>query len=196
LDAFRIQRAWVIGHSWGGHLALHLALAHPERLLALLLIDPLGADPDVLGEQDVNLRRGLTEPQTARIAEIEARRRAGEVTEAELVERFALIWPQFFARPEDATALPACVGVQASIETNRSIAEHFEQRTLERGLPRVRLSALFVHGEKDPLPLRSTINTAALIPGALIETIPECGHFPWLERPDAFRASVERLLPR
>ena len=29
LDAFRIQRAWVIGHSWGGHLALHLAFAHP-----------------------------------------------------------------------------------------------------------------------------------------------------------------------
>jgi pimeloyl-ACP methyl ester carboxylesterase len=93
LDAFGIDRAWAIGHSWGGHLALHIALAHPEWLLGLLLVDPLGADPGVFGEQDANLRRGLTKAQIARIALVEQRRRAGEVTEAELVERFALIWP-------------------------------------------------------------------------------------------------------
>jgi pimeloyl-ACP methyl ester carboxylesterase len=55
---------------------------------------------------------------------------------------------------------------------------------------------LFVHGEQDPVPLRSTIDTAALIPGALVETIPDCGHFPWLEQPDAFRSAVERLIAR
>ena len=32
LDAFGIERAWAIGHSWGGHLALHLLVTHPERL--------------------------------------------------------------------------------------------------------------------------------------------------------------------
>jgi pimeloyl-ACP methyl ester carboxylesterase len=47
LDSFGLERAWAIGHSWGGHLALHLALANPERLLGLVLVDPLGADPDV-----------------------------------------------------------------------------------------------------------------------------------------------------
>jgi pimeloyl-ACP methyl ester carboxylesterase len=29
-------------HSWGGHLALRLAAAHPERLLGVLAVDPLG----------------------------------------------------------------------------------------------------------------------------------------------------------
>lgn len=196
LDAFGIDRAWAIGHSWGGHLALQLGVTHPDRLLGLLLIDPLGADPTVFGEQDANLRRGLTNTQRARMAEVEERRRAGEVTEGELVERFALIWPQFFAKRDAATAPPARVGVRASIETNRSIAEHFGQKTLARGLPALRLPALFVHGEDDPLPVRSTASTAALIPNAWVETIPDCGHFPWLEQPDAFRRAVERLLAR
>jgi pimeloyl-ACP methyl ester carboxylesterase len=196
LDSLAIERAWVIGHSWGGHLGLHIALEHPERLQGLLLIDPLGADPGVFGEQDANLRRGLTDRQRARIDEVEQRRRAGEVTEAELIERFALIWPQFFAKRDAVRALPSRVGVQASIETNGSIAEHFEQKTLQRRLPRLRLPALFVHGEEDPLPLRSTINTAALISGACVETISDCGHFPWLEQPSAFRAAVERLIAR
>jgi pimeloyl-ACP methyl ester carboxylesterase len=53
---------------------------------------------------------------------------------------------------------------------------------------------LFVHGERDPLPVRSTEATAALIPNALVETIPDSGHFPWLEQPQRFRAAVELLL--
>jgi len=43
LDHFRIDRAWAVGHSWGGHLALHLAVAHPDRLLGVIAVDPLGA---------------------------------------------------------------------------------------------------------------------------------------------------------
>jgi proline iminopeptidase len=194
LDAFAIDRAWAIGHSWGGHLALHLLVAYPQRLLGVLCIDPLGADPSVFAAQDRNLRRGLTEKQTARIDEVERRRRAGEVTEAELVERFALIWPRFFADGQPSIPPPARVGVQASIETNRSLSTHFERGTLVLGLPRARLPVLFVHGEDDPVPVMSTIITSGLISEVHVKTIPACGHFPWLEQPEAFRAAVEELL--
>lgn len=196
LDLLGLEQAWAIGHSWGGHLALHLAVAHPERIAGVLGIDPLGADPSVFAEYEAVLRRELPEEQLARIGEIEERRRSGEVTDAELVERFALTWPVYFARRETATPPPEHVGGQASIGTNRSLAEHFERRTLARGLPGVRVPVLFVHGEDDPLPPSSAIGTAALIPGALVETIPDCGHFPWVERPEAFRAAVEGLLAR
>ncbi len=196
LDRFELERAWAIGHSWGGHLAMHLAVAHPDRLLGLLLIDPLSADGGVFEEFGANLTRNLTDAQRARLGEIEERRREGLVTEAELVERFATIWPQFFARPEEASPAPPRIGVQASIETNASIAEHFERGTLAKGLPHVQMPALFLHGEEDPLPLRWVVATAELIPGAQIETIADCGHFPWLEQPTAFRNAVERLLAR
>jgi pimeloyl-ACP methyl ester carboxylesterase len=106
----------------------------------------------------------------------------------------ALIWRTFFARPEHSSALPQHVGVQASIETNRSMAEKFVRGTLAEGLRGARLPALFVHGELDPLPVRSTLRAAALIDGAQVETVPESGHFPWLEQPDDFRAAVEKLL--
>lgn len=49
---------------------------------------------------------------------------------------------------------------------------------------------LFVHGEVDPLPVRSSTETAALIPGARVVTIPNCGHFPWAERPGEVRRAV------
>ena len=191
LDLFGLERAWAIGHSWGGHLALHLLVAHPERLLGVLCIDALSADPSVFAAYEESLHRAFGPEQSARIREIEARRRAGDVTEAELLERLALSWSHYFAQPERALPPPERVGVQASIETNRSLARHFARRTLRRGLPAARLPALFVHGEEDPMPLG---DTATLIPGARLETIPECGHFPWVEQPEAFRAAVERLV--
>ncbi len=194
LDALGIDRAWAIGHSWGGHLALHLAHLHEDRMLGLLLIDPLGADPTVFVELDANLRRGMTGDERARVDEIEERRRGGAVTEADLLERFRLVWPHYFARRERAIPPPKHVGVQSSIETNRSIAAHFEAETLVFGLPGVALPARFVHGADDPMPVASTERTAALLEDARVETIPAAGHFPWLEQPEAFRATVERLL--
>src|SRR3954449_1149550 len=33
LDALGWERAWVVGHSWGGHLLLHLAIGPGKRLV-------------------------------------------------------------------------------------------------------------------------------------------------------------------
>jgi proline iminopeptidase len=194
LDAFDVERAWVVGHSWGGHLALHLVVFHPERLFGVICVAPLGAFADGLADLNANLRRALTPEQAARIDEVEARRREGAVTEAELVERFRLIWPPFFADPGRMAPPPARVGVDASIGTNRSITEHFERGTLVERLPRASWPALFVHGELDPLPVGSAVATAALVPEAKVGVIPGCGHFPWLEQPGAVRRMVEAFL--
>jgi pimeloyl-ACP methyl ester carboxylesterase len=191
LDALGVERAWAVGHSWGGHLALHLAVGHPERLLGVVAVDPLGACGDALVEAGENLRRGLTATERARVEEIEELRRQGKATEENLLERFALLWPQYFADPASATEEPPVrVGTECSRETNASIAEHFSRGTLVSGLPGVRLPALFVHGALDPLPLWSVERTAALVPGAALEVIPGCGHFPWWEAPGAIRRLV------
>jgi pimeloyl-ACP methyl ester carboxylesterase len=185
LDAFEIPRAWVVGHSWGGHLALHLAVAHPERLLGLVCIDPIGAQVDVFADLDASLRRGLSPETIARLDDIEARRRVADVTEAELVERFAILWPQYFSDPASPVAANPVThsGVEASIGANRSLGEHFRRETLVRGLPEIELPALFIHGERDPVPTESSTGTAALIRGARVELVSGSGHFPWLERP-------------
>jgi proline iminopeptidase len=193
LDARGLERAWAIGHSWGGHLALHLLVTHPERLLGVVCVDPLGAF-DAFAEQGQNLERRLTPDQIERVGEIEARRWAGEATDEELVERWGLLWPQYFVHEELASAPPKHVGPQCSAETNASITAHFERRTLELGLPDARRPALVVHGVQSPLPVESAERTAALIPGAFFEPVDDSGHFPWIEQPGALRRAVELFL--
>ena len=194
LDAFEVDRAWAIGHSWGAHLALHLLVARPERLLGVVTVDPLGAFREVFADSDPQRRARLSQAEVARVEEIEARRREGEATEADLLERFALIWPGYFVDPQRALPPPRRIGVEASIGTNRSIAEHFDRSTLRTRLPEARLPALFVCGEESALPVRWAAATAALIPGAELVSVPGAGHFPWVERPGCVRAAVAAFL--
>ncbi|HUY70741.1 MAG TPA: alpha/beta hydrolase [Gaiellaceae bacterium] len=184
LDAFGFAQAWAIGHSWGGHLALHLAVAHPERLHGVICIDTLGASDEVFPDFKAALTRSLTPQELARVEEIDEREDAGEATEAELVESHSILWPAYFHDPAKAPRPPARRGVECAAETFKSVAAHFEARTLETGLPKVRrLPVLFVHGIQDPLPLRGALETAKLIRGARVARVPQCGHFPWIEQP-------------
>ena len=197
LDHFELERAWVVGHSWGAHLALHLVVAHSERLVGIVCVSPLWARSDVFEEFDRNLRRGLTPDQVEFVDEYEVRRSEGTATLDAALERFRLFWPNYFAHPADAAPMPELtIGVQSSADTNASLEHHFEAGTLERGLPDVRLPALVIHGDLDPLPLRTATDTAALIPGAAMEIIEDCGHWPWLEQPREVRRIVERFLER
>lgn len=195
LDFFGVERAWAIGHSWGGHLALHAAVAHPDRLLGIICIATIGASADVFAEQEAAMRGGLDPVTVRRIEEIEELRRQGRVTEEQLLERMSYLWPRWFADPDNAAPNRIThIGARSSTETNASLSQHLAAGTLVHELPSVRLPALFVHGELDPLPVRSSTETAALIPGAEVEIIPACGHFPWLERPGELRRRVEAFL--
>ncbi len=69
LDALGWDRAYVVGHSWGGHLALHVAEAVPDRLFGVLAVDPLGSVGDGRWpEFDEEIFRRLPESRRARDA--------------------------------------------------------------------------------------------------------------------------------
>jgi 3-oxoadipate enol-lactonase len=40
MDALKVQRSHLIGHSWGANIAVHMALAQPDRVQSLVLLTP------------------------------------------------------------------------------------------------------------------------------------------------------------
>ena len=195
LDAAGADRAYVLGHSWGGHLAMHLAVQHPGRLLGLVLVDPLGAVPDGgAGDLDRNLTSRIPAELAGRARELDERAMAGEGTAADALEGLAIVWPGYFSSPDKALPMPPLrMSVECYAETFASIQEHFQQHTLERSLPALQMPAVALLGADSPIPPEHGIASAALIPGARYRVEKDCGHFPWLERPGSVRAVLDGI---
>ena len=182
LDALEIESGWVVGHSWGGYLAMHVAVAHPERVRGLICIDGLGAVGDggmaAFGDElsrRYERLRGEPLPEDASLADY---------------------WPCYFPSPEQAPPTPPMTASHdVFTATFASITEHVERGTLERALPSVRRPAVFVHGDGDPLPPQASAASAELLEGARLEILEGCGHFPWLDCPGSIVAAIARARP-
>jgi len=190
-------RAWIVGHSWGGHLALHMLAAIPDRIAGAVIVDTLGAYLDVMQEVGARLRAPLTEAERARVEEIEAREEAGAASDEESMESFRIVWPSYFADPPAAPPMPDMeIAVGPFTATFASIAAEAEAGTLVSGLPRVPagIPVVFLHGAGSPIPLRASTETAALIPHARVEIVERAGHFIWVEQPQRVRDAVAAAL--
>jgi proline iminopeptidase len=185
LDVAGIERAWLIGHSWGGYLALQIASRHPQRALGVLAIGTLGAVGDGGAEAlGPNLLARVSEEARAEYATIEAREDAGTATDAESLRGIELLWPAYFADPASAPPPPddLAVSLACNQQTAASIAPDAER--LATSLAGCMVPTVFVHGDRDPIdPDASARATAAVMPNAQVVTVPGVGHFPWLERP-------------
>jgi pimeloyl-ACP methyl ester carboxylesterase len=193
LDALGWKQAYVVGHSWGGHLALHVAEAMPERLLGVLAVDPLGSVGDGRWpEFDEEIFRRTPEALRARARELDELASAGESNDELSLEGFRLVWPAYFADPEHAPPMAQVrIASERSAEMGRSILA--ELPALEAGLPQIGVPVGFVHGSRSPMPLAASTDAAERIPGAWVEVVEGAGHFVWFEAPGAVRAALRRL---
>jgi pimeloyl-ACP methyl ester carboxylesterase len=185
LDELGLDRAVVLGHSWGGHLALHLAVAHPGRVAGLVIVDPLGAVGDGgVGEMGAELASRLSPSALVQLEAVNARLATPAARDADALASLRLLWPGYFAEPAAAPPLPD--GMRISLAcyggTFGSITGHLDAGFGGR-LKEITAPAVFVLGERSPMPVAQGEQTAALLPGAEVRVVPGAGHLPWHERP-------------
>jgi proline iminopeptidase len=194
LDGLGWARAAIVGHSWGGHLLLHLMAAHPGRVAAALIVDTLGGVGDGgEAEFDAEMLRRTPPQDVARVELLEQRAMAGEGTEADLAESMRLLWPAYFANPAAAPPPPDMqLSVEAYAATFASL--HAELPSLAERLAGLGVPTLLVHGAGSPMPVTASTETAnAIGPAAAVQVLGGAGHFPWLERPGALRAALDHV---
>ncbi len=195
LDTRNVSRAVVVGHSWGAHLALELAVARPERVAGLVLIDGPGATGDGgIAEMGQALIDRLAPAGRDRLQEIADRMAADGPADDAVTEQTALLWPGYFAEPATAPPWPPSMRVSAAayVGTMGSMLEHLATGFAE-SLSGITAPVIFVLGELSPMPLSPGEEAAALIPSAQVATVPAAGHLPWVEHPGCVADALASL---
>jgi len=156
------------GTSMGGMLALEVLRQAPQRVKALALLAS-SARPDT--PELIRLRSDAIE--------LFEQGRMHEVLQANVAFAFdpahaAALAPPYLAMMDRA-------GAAQLIAQNRAIMARVDQRPL---LPRIACPTLVVVGRSDLLtPPEHAQEMAALIPGARLEMLPQCGHLLTWEQP-------------
>jgi pimeloyl-ACP methyl ester carboxylesterase len=165
--------AVVIGASLGGWIAAALAVKSTARLSRLILVAPVGIKVGGRETRDIPDIWALEPDEVLRLTWADPARAAVDYTKLPEDRVMAI------ARDREATALYGW-------------EPYLHDPKLKGRLHRVDVPTLLLWGADDRFVTPAYYGAAyrALIPGARLETIAGAGHFPHLERPDAF---VERV---
>lgn len=180
MDALGIERAALVGNSFGGAVALRVAALHPERVYALLLFSAAAApEPD-------------PSPELLAVWEVEeAALEEGDTEQA--VEAVVSAW----VRPE----APGEVRERIAAMQRGNYERHTSEQELEQApdpleedpapLANVDCPVLLAAGEDDLVDFRDAVRElAANLPGAKTALIAGCGHLAPLEAPEEVRRLV------
>lgn len=189
LDVLGLRRAAWMGYSLGGRIALGLALAAPERCLALVLE---GASPG-LADPAERAQRVASDEGLARLLE-----EKGVPSFVEVWEAQPLWASQRRLPPEERLRLRAqrlrnraagLAGSLRGIGTGAQPSYHHRLRGL--GLP-----TLMVVGEEDSKFREIAQTMCRLLPQGQLAAIPQAGHTAHLEQPERFNRTVLDFLQR
>ncbi len=185
LDGLRIDRATVLGASFGGMVAQQLTVRHPGRVSALVLAATgpgsahLVREPDPAAS-DALLGKGAGTPEDAyRIACTVLYSRAFQEEHADFIEQQVRDRAR---RPIDPRAF------RAQLAASRS-HDAWDQ------LPAIACPTLVMHGSEDAvMPLANAQRLASRIPGAILEVLDGAGHLFFHEQPDRTGAAVSAFV--
>lgn len=198
-EHFKLESVAVLGHSWGGLLAIEYALRHPGRVSHLILMNTAPASHNDF----ILLQQYRRKRVAADVEQLKARSSSAEYQngDPDTVSEYYRI--HFRATLKRAEQLEKLIKSLRSSFTKDGIlkAREIEKRLVNETwlssqydlLPKLQqliIPTLIIHGDHDHIPVECAVHIAQAIPGARFALLSDCGHFSYLECPDEVRKEI------
>jgi pimeloyl-ACP methyl ester carboxylesterase len=179
LQTLGVERAHFVGNSFGGGVAMRLAVEHPDLVDRLVLMAPGGAMPDELKEWPVGLKTlldymALPEPSRGRLAAF---------------IRIMLADQAFFTDELLDSRFEASLKAHPEVRTPPNYGD------MKPDLHRIQSPTLILWGREDrTVPPDWAPILLNAIPDAELRVLPNCGHWVMYEKRDRFNTIVGDFL--
>ena len=171
----------VLGNGFGGFISIALAARHGDKFDRLVVADALAAFPEPAKQPLKTLADKVAQEGMAGALDIAIHRM--------FPEAFIAAHPQIVAERKRALE-------KADAASFRTACLALAKLDFAPILGRIRNPALVLVGAKDQTtPPALARELAAQTPGAKFLEIPDCGHCPQIEKPQAFVEAVNAFLP-
>ncbi|AMY07740.1 Proline iminopeptidase [Luteitalea pratensis] len=202
LEALRLHlkqdRLLLVGHSWGGMLAMAYAATHPDRVDRLVLIGSGGPTLEFTQWFNDNIEMRLRPEDSEARNYWQAAAKKGVDGDKAAMEAVRAILPGYFFDRKQSLAFAAAIQDGAlHPDVNAGLfGDLAKQYDLRDGLRKLNRQVLIVQGHQDPIGDKTAEDIHALIAGSTLTYFNKAGHFPWIEQPEEFRRVVGAFLGR
>lgn len=182
LDALGIEQADVVGNSFGGGLALALAIQHPQRVRRLVLMGSVGVSFPLTPGLDAVWGYTPSLDNMRHLLDLFAYDRSRVTDELAELRYQASIRPGFQESFAAMFQPPRQNGIDNLASSEADI----------RALPH---EALIIHGREDQvIPLQASLTLAQWLQRSQLHVFGQCGHWTQIEHAERFVRLVDNFL--
>lgn len=182
LEALRhhlqVEKLTLVGHSWGGMLAMLFLSKKPAHTEKLVLIDPGGFTMSTMQDLSANMAAKLDEEGVAEL------KKAGEGH----MPNMTAIWLGYFYHKDRAMATRHLAKDSVGQEGINGLAFagfYAGSDEMVASLKRTAHSpVILIKGKEDPIGEATIDEIKSVLPQTVIHKIDKCGHLPWMENPE------------
>lgn len=191
-----LNHVHLLGHSWGGLLAMKYAIGYPNRTESLMLINSMPPSSELWHKEEAILSTNLTKGDSLARQEIMQSDLFKAGSPKAIEQLLLLSFKKQFYNPKLIDSLDLYVP-QDYMSRSRllgNLMTDITQYNLLEDLERLSMPALVIYGASEPASGLSGPVLDETIPDSKLIIIKKSGHFPFIEQPDEFRKTIRNFL--
>ncbi|MCI0691189.1 alpha/beta hydrolase [candidate division KSB1 bacterium] len=194
----KVERWTLLGHSWGGILAMAYAAKYPQRIQAMILAGSGGIDTDFVKYYTPNILSRLSPAEREEVQFWQEPQRFMVNPNRAVLEFSRIIAPAMVFDRKHAYAL-----VEQTLKTdafnpavNLVMSQQWFAKPYDFKAPLRQLKApvLIVQGRQDPIGEITAYQIQQTIPNAKLQFVEQCGHWAFVEHEQEFLQIVRDFM--
>lgn len=196
LDFYGQEKATVIGHSWGGLLAMKYALSSPERVHKLILINSNTADSDLNNQANTKLANRFSADDIEAMTRIRRTEAFLNEDPKAYEEMMQIGFSYQFDNPNLIRGLKLDLPDDFGRKSQQlgNLFKDLGTYNFTNDLSGIKAPTLLLYGLRDPLTPYALNSMGKVIPLVTTKVIENTGHFPFIEDREATISAISVFL--
>lgn len=192
------EKISLLGHSWGGFIAMNYAITHPEHVDKLIISNsfPSTSKDWALCHKEYAKRMA---PFQEEINKITNSSEFSEGNSKTVEEFYRLIFRQYCYNPDKANLLNLWMTTPAILNGNK-VYKYFGENLMDtefditNAINKLKVQTLVITGDADLILPITSRHIHESIPGSKYLQMQNCGHFPYVEDPATYFRHIQEFL--
>jgi proline iminopeptidase len=194
---FNLKEVNLLGHSFGGLLAMFYAIEYPTKAKSMVLVDPDAASYALRTPYQIRMINSrISEEQETYLDSLAATTAYQEFDPEAYTQYYKTFLTSYFADPLDTVNLTlgfGSISVPKIRITSKYVRADLGKYDIHDQLPNITSKTLIMQGTESVFSVEGATAIHEGIPNSEIHLFEDCGHFEYIEAPEKFKRIIRQF---